>query len=153
MISFEWGTGHEETTMRTVTNDPAEDQPSRLIDRKIADISDWRGPILARMRALIHDADQEVVETVKWRKPTNPAGVPVWEHDGIVCTGELYKDKVKLTFARGAKLDDPAQLFNASLNGNSMRAIDIQEGQEIDEEAFKSLIRAAVALNMRQKSK
>jgi hypothetical protein len=99
------------------------------------------------MRALIHAADPDVVETVKWRKPSNPAGVPVWEHDGIVCTGETYKGYVKLTFAKGAKLPDPAGLFNGSVGGNTMRAIDIREGVTIDEEAFKALFRAAVALN------
>jgi hypothetical protein len=100
------------------------------------------------MRALIHAADPDVVETVKWRKPSNPAGVPVWEHDGIVCTGEVYKGYVKLTFANGAKLPDPAGLFNGSMGGNTMRAIDIREGVAIDEEAFKALFRAAVARNV-----
>ncbi|CAA9524100.1 MAG: hypothetical protein AVDCRST_MAG91-2380, partial [uncultured Sphingomonadaceae bacterium] len=108
---------------------------------------DWRGKTLARMRSLIREADPQVMETVKWRKPTNPAGVPVWEHDGIVCTGEIYKGYVKLTFAKGAKLPDPEGLFNGSLNGNSMRAIDIREGIEIDQDAFKEVFRAAVALN------
>jgi hypothetical protein len=121
--------------------------PSELIDAKIAGIPDWRGPVLARMRVLIHAADPDVVETVKWRKPSNPAGVPVWEHDGIVCTGETYKGYVKLTFAKGAKLPDPAGLFNGSKGGNTMRAIDIREGVAIDEEAFKALFRAAVARN------
>jgi hypothetical protein len=121
--------------------------PSELIDAKIAGIADWRGPVLARMRVLIHAADPDVVETVKWRKPSNPAGVPVWEHDGIVCTGETYKGYVKLTFAKGAKLPDPAGLFNGSKGGNTMRAIDIREGVAIDEEAFKALFRAAVARN------
>ena len=99
------------------------------------------------LRALIREADPEVVETVKWRKPSNPAGVPVWEHAGILCTGETYKDYVKLTFAKGAALDDPTGLFNASLDGGTRRAIDIREGDEIDGEAFKALVRAAVALN------
>lgn len=127
--------------------DSAQSSPSELIDAKIAGIADWRGPVLARMRALIHAADPDVVETVKWRKPSNPAGVPVWEHDGIVCTGEVYKGYVKLTFAKGAKLPDPAGLFNGSMGGNTMRAIDIREGVAIDEAAFKALFRAAVARN------
>jgi hypothetical protein len=109
--------------------------------------ADWRDQTLARVRALIEQADPDVVETIKWRKPSNLAGIPVWEHDGIICTGETYKDKVKLTFAKGASLDDPAGLFNASLSGNTRRAIDIREGDEIDLEALKDLIRAAVALN------
>ena len=125
---------------------------SELIDAKIASISDWRGPMLARMRALIHAADPEVIETVKWRKPTNPSGVPVWEHDGIVCTGETYKGYVKLTFAKGAMLPDPAGLFNGSMGGNTMRAIDIREGANVDEAAFKALFQAAVALNAAQKA-
>jgi hypothetical protein len=130
----------------------AEELPaSTQIDARIAAIGGWRGETLARMRALIREADPAVVETVKWRKPTNPAGVPVWEHDGILCTGEAYKDKVKLTFAKGASLDDPAGLFNASLEGNATRAIDIKEGQEIEPEAFKALIRAAVAGNAARK--
>lgn len=121
--------------------------PSELIDAKIQKLGDWRGETLARVRSLIKQADPQMVEEVKWRKPSNPSGVPVWEHDGIICTGEIYKDKVKLTFARGAALEDPAGLFNSSLEGNVRRAIDIQEGDMIDEEALKSLIRAAVALN------
>lgn len=124
-----------------------EKSPSQLIDAKIKGLGDWRGEMLARLRALIRAADSGVVETVKWRKPTNPNGVPVWEHDGIICTGETYKDKVKLTFARGASLKDPAKLFNASLDGNMRRAIDMREGETINETAFKTLIRAAVALN------
>lgn len=120
---------------------------SELIDAKLAGMGDWRGARLARMRALIRQADPEVVETVKWRKPTNPSGVPVWEHDGILCTGEAYKGYVKLTFAKGAKLADPAGLFNGSKGGNTMRAIDIREGDAIDEDAFKALVRAAVAHN------
>jgi hypothetical protein len=109
---------------------------------------DWRGAALAQMRALIRQADPEIVETVKWKKPSNPAGVPVWEHTGIVCTGETYKDKVKLTFAKGASLEDPSGLFNSSLDGNTRRAIDIREGDEIGEAAFKALVKAAVALNV-----
>ena len=123
------------------------DSPSQLIDAKFAALGDWRGETLARMRKLIRQADPGVVEEVKWRKPSNPMGVPVWEHDGIVCTGETYKTYVKLTFAKGAALKDPAGLFNASLEGNARRAIDIREGDKIDETAFKALIRAAVALN------
>ena len=120
---------------------------SDLIDERIASLNDWRGEMLARLRLLIREADPEIVETVKWRKPSNPAGVPVWEHGGIVCTGETYGDKVKLTFARGASLEDPAGLFNASLDGNARRAIDLREGETIDAEAFKALVREAVALN------
>jgi hypothetical protein len=125
-----------------------EDSASRLIDARIKALDDWRGGTLARVRAVIHAADPQVVETVKWRKPTNGMlGVPVWEHAGIICTGEIYKDKVKLTFARGAALDDPAGLFNASLDGGTRRAIDLREGDRIDEKALKALIRAAVVLN------
>lgn len=124
------------------------DETSRPIDAKIAKQHDWRGETLKRLRALIHEADSEVVETVKWAKASNPAGVPVWEHDGILCTGETYKDKVKLTFARGAALADPGRLFNSSLDGNVRRAIDVKEGDQIDEKAFKALVRAAVAHNM-----
>lgn len=128
------------------------DNASDLIDARIASFGDWRGETLARMRALIRQADPDVVETVKWRKPTNPNGVPVWEHDGILCTGEVYKGCVKLTFARGAALDDPNGLFNASLEGHMRRAIDLREGDSIDAEAFKALIRAAVAQNLSRKS-
>ena len=128
------------------------DNASDLIDARIAAFGDWRGETLARMRALIRQADPEVVETVKWRKPTNPNGVPVWEHDGIVCTGEVYKGCVKLTFARGAALDDPNGLFNASLEGHMRRAIDLREGDSIDAEAFKALIQAAVTQNLSLKS-
>jgi hypothetical protein len=121
---------------------------SELIDAKLEALGDWRGEMLKRLRALIRDADPEVVETVKWRKPSNPAGVPVWEHAGIICTGETYKDKVKLTFARGASLEDPAKLFNSSLDGGTRRAIDVREGDEIDAAAFRALIREAVAENV-----
>lgn len=114
---------------------------------------DWRSKTLARMRALIKEADPDVVETVKWQKPSNPSGVPVWEHDGIICTGETYKTYVKLTFARGAALKDPSRVFNASLEGNLRRAIDIHEGETIDAQAFKALVRAAVALNQSKSSK
>lgn len=119
--------------------------PSELIDERVAELDDWRGETLARVRELIHEADPDVVEQWKWR------GVPVWEHDGQICTGESYKSAVKLTFAKGAALDDPASLFNASLDGNVRRAIDIHEGDSIDEAAFKDLIRAAVALNERKR--
>jgi hypothetical protein len=120
---------------------------SELIDAKIAGLSDWRGEMLARVRAVVRRAHPGVVEAVKWRKPSNPAGVPVWECGGIICTGDAFKDKVKLTFARGAKLGDPAGLFNASLEGNAMRAIDLREGDSMDEEALSELVRAAVKLN------
>jgi hypothetical protein len=119
---------------------------SELIDERIAELGDWRGVTLSRMRELIKEADPDVVEEWKWAKATSP-GTPVWSHDGIICTGESYTAKVKLTFARGASLEDPAKLFNASLEGNTRRAIDIHEGEEVDAGAFKSLIRAAVALN------
>jgi len=115
--------------------------PSRLIDERIRELGDWRGETLSRLRALIREADPEAVEEWKWR------GVPVWYHDGIICTGETWKEVVKMTFARGAALDDPSGLFNASLEGNTRRAIDIREGETIDDEALKDLIRAAVALN------
>jgi len=117
---------------------------SRLSDARSAD---WRGKVLARVRRLIKEADPDAVEQVKWRKPSNPSGVPVWSHAGIVCTGETYKDKVKLTFAKGAALEDPSGLFNASLEGGVRRAIDIREGDRLNERALKALIRAAVALN------
>ena len=117
------------------------DAPSQLIDAKIEELGDWRGETLALVRKLVKQADPEVVEEWKWR------GVPTWYHDGIVCTGETYKDKVKMTFAKGASLDDPSGLFNSSLEGNTRRAIDIHEDDEIDEKALKALIRAAVALN------
>jgi hypothetical protein len=109
---------------------------------------DWRAAVLDRVGTLIREADPDVVEDVKWRKPSNPAGVPVWEHDGLICTGETYRDKVKLTFAKGASLDDQDGLFNSSLDGNVRRAIDIHEGEQIDAGAFKALVRAAVALNV-----
>jgi len=114
-------------------------------------MSDWRAATLDRMRKLIREADPEVVEDVKWRKPSNPAGVPVWEHAGLICTGETYKDYVKLTFAKGAQLDDPAGVFNAGFGGNTRRAIDIREGDPVDEDAFKALVREAVALNVGSK--
>jgi hypothetical protein len=130
-------------------NDDSEDA-SKLIDAKIKKLGDWRGAVFKQVRALIHEADPDVVETVKWRKPSNPMGVPIWEHDGILCTGETYKDKVKLTFAQGASLKDPAKLFNSSLDGNLRRAIDILEGDKINEKALKALIRAAVDFNQKK---
>ena len=124
------------------------DSPSALIDARIKELNDWRGRTLARMRTLIKQADPHVIEEVKWRKPSNAmSGVPVWSHHGIICTGETYKSVVKLTFARGASLADPAGLFNSSLEGNTRRAIDIHEDEKIDPTPFKALIRAAVALN------
>jgi len=130
------------------TEGKGEPSPSQLIDARVKALGDWRGETLARVRALIREADPEVVEEVKWRKPSNSMlGVPVWEHDGIICTGETYKAVVKLTFAKGAALEDPAGLFNSSLEGNVRRAIDFHEGDKIDEKALKALIRAAVALN------
>ena len=125
----------------------APESQSALVDALIAGLGDWRGKTLARARGLILGAGVEVVEEIKWRKPSNPAGVPVWSHDGIICTGETYKDKVKLTFQKGASLDDPAGLFNASLGGNARRAIDLFEGDALDEDAFAALVRAAAALN------
>jgi hypothetical protein len=124
-----------------------EDQPaSELIDKRIAELGDWRGATLSRMRKLIKEADPEVVEELKWKKASSP-GVPVWSHQGLICTGESYKAMVKLTFAKGASLKDPAKLFNSSLDGKVRRAIDIHEGEEVDADAFKALIRAAVVLN------
>jgi hypothetical protein len=125
---------------------------SELISRRIAELGDWRGETLGRMRELIREADPDVVEEIKWVKASNP-GTPVWSHDGIICTGESYKSVVKLTFAKGASLEDPARLFNSSLDGNTRRAIDIHEGEEVDEPAFKALVRAAVVLNSSGKSK
>jgi hypothetical protein len=126
---------------------------SRLIDRRIRDLGGWRGKTLARMRALILEADPDAIEECKWAKASNPSGVPVWSHGGIICTGETYKQVVKLTFARGASLKDPRKLFNSSLEGNTRRAIDIREGDEIDASAFKDLVRAAVALNLSRKQR
>ena len=122
------------------------------IDERIKSLGDWRGKMLEKVRAIIHDADPDIVEEWKWVKPTNP-GTPVWSHGGIVCTGETYKNVVKMTFARGAELKDPAGLFNSSLDGNVRRAIDIHEGDKINAAALKDLIRAAVALNLKDKSK
>jgi hypothetical protein len=134
------------TTTRTTSKSGAKeeeggDSPSRLIDARIKELGDWRGETLARVRALIKQADPDVIEEWKWR------GVPVWSHAGIICTGETYKSVVKMTFAKGASLEDPSSLFNASLDGNTRRAIDLHEGDKIDEKALKALIRAAVALN------
>jgi hypothetical protein len=127
--------------------------PSKLIDARIKSLGDWRGETLARIRKIIKEADPEIAEEVKWRKPTNPNGVPVWEHDGILCTGETYKDKVKLTFANGAALPDPSGLFNSSLDGKVRRAIDIGGGDKLNEKALKALIRAAVKFNSSKKKK
>ena len=131
---------------------PEKESASRLIDERIEALGDWRGKTLARIRAMIKEADPDVIEEVKWAKPSTPSGVPVWSHAGIICTGEIYKDKVKTTFARGASLEDPSGLFNSSLDGGTRRAIDFFEGQEIDENALRDLIRAAIALNMTKKS-
>ena len=131
-----------------MSQDPPQAEPaSKLIEDLIAELGDWRGETLARIRALIHEADPEVVETWKWR------GVPVWEHAGILCTGESYRAVVKLTFAKGAALDDPKGLFNSSLEGNTRRAIDIHEGETVDAAAFKTLVRDAIALNMAKKKR
>ena len=138
------------TTMKKSTSkeEKGGDSPSRLIDARIKELGGWRGETLARIRALIKEADPKVVEEVKWRKPSSAmSGVPVWSHAGIICTGETYKNAVKTTFAKGAALEDPSGLFNSSLEGNVRRAIDIHEGEEVDADALKALIRAAVALN------
>ena len=121
--------------------------PSQEIDGQIAALGDWRGELLGRLRTVIRGADPDIVEDLKWRKPSNPGGVPVWSHDGIICTGETYKDKVKLTFANGASVDDPSGLFNSSLEGKTRRAIDFREGDAIDEDALAALIRSAAAVN------
>jgi hypothetical protein len=135
-------------------NKPNDGQSAgKLIDAKIASLDDWRGAMLSRLRALIKEADPEIVEEVKWRKSSNPSGVPVWSDHGIVCTGETYKDKVKLTFAGGAALHDPSRLFNASLDGGTRRAIDFHESDKIDEAAFRALIGAAVKLNRSKASR
>ena len=122
-------------------------QGSKDVDAKIESVGGWRSETLARLRKLIREAAPDVIEEIKWRKPSNPGGVPTWSSNGILCTGESYKDKVKLTFARGASLDDPAGLFNSSLTGGTRRAIDIREGETVDVEAFKALVREAVAAN------
>ena len=126
---------------------------SAEIDDRIAELGDWRGAMLGRLRALIKEADPQVVEEIKWRKPSSPSGVPVWSHDGMICTGETYKDKVKLTFARGAALEDPSKMFNSSLDGGTRRAIDIREGDRVNDEAFKALVREAVTLNQAKQRK
>ena len=133
--------------MKKPAPDESGQDASALIDARIAELGDWRGETLARIRAIIKAADPEVVETWKWR------GVPVWEHDGIICTGETYKNVVKMTFAKGASLEDPTGLFNSSLEGNTRRAIDVREGEKIDEAALKALIRAAIALNVAKRAK
>lgn len=130
----------------TTSGSPTGQSTTEIIDKRIDELGGWRGETLSRMRQLIKAADPDVVEEIKWVKPTNP-GVPTWSHDGIICTGETYKSVVKLTFAKGASLPDPDKLFNASLEGNTRRAIDIREGEEVDADAFKTLIRAAVTLN------
>jgi hypothetical protein len=124
-----------------------ETSPSKLIDAKIKELGDWRGKTLSHLRSLIKQADSEVVEEVKWRKPSNPTGIPVWTHNGVICTGETYKNAVKLTFPNGAQMKDPNKLFNASLDARVWRAIDFHEGDKIDKEALKALIREAVAMN------
>jgi len=128
-----------------------QDPPSARIDARLAALGDWRGQMLALLRRLIHEADPGVVETVKWAKPSNPDGVPAWEHAGIICTGEVYKAYVKLTFAQGAALEDPAGVFNAGFGGGTRRAIDFREGDAVDAAAFKALVKAAVALNLSKK--
>jgi hypothetical protein len=133
--------------VRSMSSDPAPENDSEAIDAIIGELDDWRGERLSQIRALIKQAEPDVVEEIKWRKPSSPLGVPVWSHDGIICTGETYKNKVKMTFAKGASLEDEAGLFNASLDGNVRRGIDLGENDEIDEEAFKALVRAAARLN------
>ncbi len=123
------------------------------VDAKLATLSDWRGALLTRIRRLIKEADPQVIEDVKWRKPSNPLGVPTWSHAGIICTGESYKDKVKLTFARGASLEDPSGMFNSGLTGGTRRAVDFHEDDPLDETAFKELIREAVAVNLATKQR
>ncbi len=125
----------------------SDESPSKVIDAMFANLGDWRGTTLSKLRALIKQADPDVVEELKWKKPTNPAGVPVWSDDGMICTGEVYKDHVKVTFAKGASLDDPHGLFNASLGGNLRRAVDVHQSETVDDAAFEALVRAAVALN------
>jgi hypothetical protein len=135
------------TMKKKKNSSPDVDSPSQLIDARISELDDWREKKLSQIRALIKQADPEVVEEWKWRKPSHPAGVPVWSHQGPICTGETYKSVVKLTFFKGASLKDPSGLFNSSLEGNIRRAIDFHEDDEIDEKAFATLIRAAVSLN------
>ncbi|MBS0335629.1 MAG: DUF1801 domain-containing protein [Proteobacteria bacterium] len=135
--------------MKPATKTAAGQAGSRLVEEKIRSIGGWRAEVLAEVRRLIHAADPDIEEDCKWMKPTNPAGVPAWSHAGIVCTGEAYKQVVKLTFARGAALKDPQKLFNSSLDGNTRRAIDIREGETLDAKAFKALVKAAIAENLR----
>jgi hypothetical protein len=137
----------KQTAKKPTAKKASAESPSGLIDVRIEEPGDWRRKTLARIRALIKQADPDVVEELKWKKPSNPTGVPVWSHEGIICTGETYKDHVKLTFAKGAALKDSSGLFNSSLEGNARRAIDIREGDKIDEGAFKTLVHAAVILN------
>lgn len=132
---------------------PAGEPSSKLIDERIKELGDWRGETLSRLRALIKQADPEVVEEAKWIKPSNPLGVAVWSHDGLICTGEVYKNAVKMTFPRGASLKDPSGLFNSCLEGSARRAIDFHEGEKVDEGALKALICAAVELNVSSKSR
>jgi hypothetical protein len=137
----------KQATQRPAPQNASAESASATIDALIEELRDWRGKTLSRVRALIKQADPGVVEELKWKKPSNPLGVPVWSHGGIICTGETYKNHVKVTFAKGAALDDPGRLFNSSLEGNTRRAIDIGEGDTLDEQAFKVLVRAAVLLN------
>jgi hypothetical protein len=147
MLTVNEGSTTMKKTASTSTDGKTEDSPSHLIDGRIKELGDWRGETLARIRALVKQADPDVVEEWKWR------GVPVWSHAGIICTGETYKAVVKMTFAKGASLDDPSRLFNSSLEGNTRRAIDFHESDKIDENALKALIRAAVALNISSRKK
>ena len=140
-------------TARQRAEDPKPSDASRVIDEQIRSLGDWRGAALAEIRRLIHEAVPDVLEECKWAKANNPLGVPVWSHGGILCTGETYKQVVKLTFAKGAALEDPRRLFNSSLDGNVRRAIDLREGEKLDAKAFKALIRAAVAQNERSGTK
>jgi hypothetical protein len=133
--------------MEKTDNTKSPESPAQLIEARIKELGDWRGETLSKIRRLIKQADPEVVEELKWRKPSAPAGVPCWSHDGLICTGETYKSHVKLTFFKGAQLKDPKRLFNSGLDSNVRRAIDLREGDQIDETAFEALIREAVALN------
>jgi hypothetical protein len=139
--------GEKEGTHMKKVKTASSESSSREVDARIEELDDWRGEMLSRLRALIKQADPEVVEECKWKKPSNPRGVPVWSHDGMICTGETHKSVVKMTFAKGAFLDDPAGLFNSSLEGNLRRAIDFREGDKVNEKTLKALIRAAVKLN------
>jgi hypothetical protein len=133
--------------MKKTTDSKSNESASQLIDAQLKELKDWRGETLSRVRRLIKQADPDVVEELKWKKPSNPAGVPVWSHNGPICTGETYSSVVKLTFFKGAQLKDPKRLFNSSLEGNARRAIDLHQGDRLDEAAFQALIREAVALN------